>query len=76
MRQTLREQKKDLDILLDVAQAIQTIFVAEIDDSDAHIPIITQGKYASRSMLKKKDQRCVDLAIQHMQFIIFFVIYG
>ena len=73
MRQTLGKQKEDLDILLDVAQAIQTIFIAEIDQTDTHILTITKGKYTSRSM-KRKEQRCADLAIQHNQFMVFFAI--
>jgi len=72
MRQTLRKQKEQLDILLDTAQEIQIVFVAEINYSDAHIPNITKGKYISRSMLTEKDQRCLDLAVKHNAFYYIF----
>jgi hypothetical protein len=65
MGQTLRKQREELDILLDVAQAIQTVFVVEIDDFDTHLATITKGRYTHTSVLKKKDQRCVKLTIQH-----------
>ena len=64
MKQTLNENEKDIDSLLDIAGALEYLVIAW-NDPDLHVKQFMDEKYNSIEEVPETSRRCLRLAIRH-----------